>query len=91
VAAHEGAFVIEGEACGVLVFRDADGQVIEAAPALPEPGPSELADPWSLVATDGSPMQFEYVVDAILGRRGDRRWGEAAAGRGDQAQDRTHR
>jgi hypothetical protein len=67
VAAHEGAFVIEGEACGVLVFRDADGQVIEAAPALPEPGPSELADPWSLVATDGSPMQFEYVVDAILG------------------------
>jgi hypothetical protein len=67
VAAHEGAFVIEGEACGVLVFRDADGQVIEAAPALPQQGPSELADPWSLVATDGGPVQFEYVVEAVLG------------------------
>jgi hypothetical protein len=53
----------------VLVFRDADGQVIEAAPALPEPGPSELAEPWSLVATDGSSVQFEYVVDAILQAR----------------------
>jgi hypothetical protein len=67
VAAHEGAFVIEGEACGVLVFRGVDGQVIEAAPALPEPGPGEVADAWGLVATDGSPMQLEYVVDAILG------------------------
>jgi hypothetical protein len=32
-----------------------------------EPGPSELADPWSLVATDGGPVQLDYVVDAILG------------------------
>src|SRR5690606_23615238 len=35
VAAHEGAFTVEGEACGELVFRDAGGKVIEAAPALP--------------------------------------------------------
>jgi hypothetical protein len=67
VAAHEGAFVIEGDACGVVVFRDADGQVIEAAPALPEPGPGELADPWSLVASDGGPVQLDYVIDAVLG------------------------
>jgi hypothetical protein len=65
VAAHEGALVIEGDACGVLVFRDAGGQVIEAAPALPATGASELADPWSLVASDGSPVQYEYVIDLV--------------------------
>ena len=67
---HEGAFVIEGEACGGLVFRDAVGHVSEAAPALPEPGPGEVADAWSLVASDGGPIQFDYVVEAVLGAAG---------------------
>jgi hypothetical protein len=50
---------------GWLVFRDAGGRAIEAAPPLPAPGPSEAADPWSLVATDGSPVQYDYVIDAV--------------------------
>ena len=64
MAAHEGAFSVEGEVCGGLVFRDAGGEVIEAAPALPvvEEGP---ADAWSLVATDGSPVQYDYVFDVL--------------------------
>jgi hypothetical protein len=65
VAAHAGAFAIEGEAFGVLVFRDASGEVIDAAPPLPAPGPGEPAEPWSLVATDGSPVQYDYVFDVL--------------------------
>jgi hypothetical protein len=64
-AAHEGAFTIEGDPCGVLVFRDASGKVIDPAPPLPEPPPGEPAEPWSLVATDGSPVQYDYVLDVL--------------------------
>jgi hypothetical protein len=65
VAAHEGAFSIEGDPCDALVFRDAGGQVIEAAPPLPAPGPSEPAEAWGLVAIDGSPVQYDYVFDVL--------------------------
>src|SRR5690606_13215087 len=64
VAAHEGAFSVEGEVCGGLVFRDAGGEVIEAAPALPVAEEAE-ADAWSLVATDGSPVQYDYVFHVL--------------------------
>jgi hypothetical protein len=65
VAAHEGAFAIEGDPSGVLVFRDHRGQVIDPAPPLPAPPASDSADPWSLVATDGSPVQYDYVFDVL--------------------------
>jgi hypothetical protein len=48
-----------------VVFRDGSGEVIDPAPPLPSPGPSEPAEPWSLVATDGSPVQYDYVFDAL--------------------------
>jgi hypothetical protein len=66
-AAHEGAFTIEGDPCGVLVFRDRGGKVIEAAPALPAAAGVAPADAWSLVATDGSPVQYDYVFDVLAG------------------------
>jgi hypothetical protein len=65
VAAHEGAFTIDGEPTGILVFRDARGQLIDPAPPLPPPPASEPAEPWSLVATDGSPVQYDYVFDVL--------------------------
>ena len=64
MAVHEGAFSVEREACGGLVFRDAGGKVIEAAPALPV-AEEEPADAWSLVASDGSPVQWDYVFDVL--------------------------
>src|SRR5690606_38846801 len=65
VAVHEGAFSVEGEVCGELVFRDAGGKVIEAAPALPVVEEEAAADAWSLVAMDGSPVQYDYVFDVL--------------------------
>jgi hypothetical protein len=65
VAAHEGAFTIDGDPCDVLVFRDASGQVIDPAPPLPIPPAPEPVEPWSLVATDGSPVQYDYVFDVL--------------------------
>jgi hypothetical protein len=65
-AANEGAFTIEGDPCGGLVFRDGSREVIDPAPPLPSPGPTEPAEPWSLVATDGSPVQHDYVFDVLM-------------------------
>jgi hypothetical protein len=31
----------------------------------PRIAPGEPAEPWSLVATDGSPVQYDYVVDVL--------------------------
>jgi hypothetical protein len=43
---------------------DASRPRIAPAPA-PAPAPGEPAEPWSLVATDGSPVQYDYVVDVL--------------------------